>query len=140
MAKDVKLRMLDKLTELVKLRVAAYPVSGEMVMHRHLLRREHAESMSTSYIAMKLKQDALEAYHRSSGKPLLTITPELALVIVDRLTPTVDLTKSDYELMVSHGYPSLSAAARAHGIDRKTLKKNLGIHGIPNPWKSRRKS
>lgn len=136
-SKGKKLGLLDKLTQIVRARAEVHPISANMLIQSHQLRREHAESMGSHYIALKLKQDALEAYHRSSGKPVIQITPELACVIAERLMPAEELTKEDFELMVQSGYPSLSAAARAHGIDRRTLQKNLDKYGIKNPWKRR---
>lgn len=134
--KGIKLGLLNTLTELVKARVDASSSrkGSEWVLQSHQLRREHAEAMTARDIAIKLKHDGLEAYHRSSGRPVINITPELALVIAERLMPAEDLSKSDYELIVSSGYPSLSAAARAHGIDRRTLRKNIERYGISNPW------
>jgi hypothetical protein len=134
--KGIKIGLLDRLTELVKARADANPIGGPLVLQSHKLRREHAEDLTARDIAVKLKHEALEAYHRSSGRPVINITPELALVIAARLMPADDLSKSDYELIVSSGHRSLSAAARAHGIDRRTLRNNLKKHEIPNPWTS----
>ena len=129
--------LLDKLTQIVKMRAEVHPTSANMLLNNHRNRREQAESMDSRYIALRLKQDALEAYNRPSGRPVIQITPELACVIAERLMPAEELTKADFELMVQAGHPSLSAAARAHGIDRRTLQKGLDRYGIPNPWKRR---
>lgn len=73
------------LTKLIRTRVETSEAKNRKRLYVHDERRDAAQALSRSQYARMLKSKALEAAARPSSHPLVTLTPEMAMVIAQHL-------------------------------------------------------